>query len=178
MGLFYFYNDRKSRKKYSSWAKKWELELVTGRPCDKPKKLAHKIVTSYFSCSFLPFIQITRFTHKKPTGGMKNTARESTLLVQLRHNFFQPLEPLLYPKKMPILREVEGKAKAKSPYKLFVLTGYSVLCPLLSLCRPYCIFEWCLDSKPESSRRKQERYTEPPVFLKTERALLTINLHS
>jgi hypothetical protein len=45
-------------------AKKWELEPVTGGPCDKPKKLAHRIVTSDFSCSVLPFIQITRFTQK------------------------------------------------------------------------------------------------------------------
>ncbi len=30
--------------------------------------------------------------------------------------------------------------------------------PLLCLCRPFCIFERCLDSNPESCRSKQARY--------------------
>ncbi len=30
--------------------------------------------------------------------------------------------------------------------------------PLLRLCRPFCIFERCLDSNPESCRSKQVRY--------------------
>ncbi len=31
-------------------------------------------------------------------------------------------------------------------------------CPLLCLCRPFCIFERCLDSNLESCRNKQARY--------------------
>ncbi len=49
--------------------------------------------------------------------------------------------------------------------------------PLLCLCRPFCIFERCLDSIPESCRSKQARYcnlaTHLPINLATH---LPVNL--
>ncbi len=41
-------------------------------------------------------------------------------------------------------------------YRLFVYILRTRVCwPLLCLCRPFCIFERCLDSNPESCRSKQ-----------------------
>jgi hypothetical protein len=45
---------------------------------------------------------------------------------------------------------------------------WAIMCwPLLCLCRPFCIFERCLDSNPESCRSKQVRYelSHAPISL-------------
>ncbi len=44
-------------------------------------------------------------------------------------------------------------------FYLYIYFWRARLCwPLLSLCRPFCIFETCLDSNPESCRNKQPCY--------------------
>ncbi len=49
---------------------------------------------------------------------------------------------------------------------IFLFFWRASLCwPLLCSCRPFCIFESCLVSNPESCRSKQARYQpEPPIF--------------
>ncbi len=50
--------------------------------------------------------------------------------------------------------------REKILFKIFLWNfGRARVCwPLLCLCRPFCICERCLDSNPESCRRKQARY--------------------
>ncbi len=41
---------------------------------------------------------------------------------------------------------------------VYFFGGLPLCWPLLCLCHPFCIFERCLDSNPESCRSKQARY--------------------
>jgi hypothetical protein len=83
---------------------------------------------------------------------------------------FPDLEWSLFSKSPRIhLPDLQKSPHASQDTSWYIFWRAKVCWPLLCLCRPFCIFERCLDSNPESCRSKQARYelSNPAFFLAT-----------